>query len=190
MSKQWVSKHKYINVKLGYQQEQSTESFLNIWFLFIEWRCLPLVQMAIDFYGSVYFIAIWLDEVWGFITAVVVYQVRLTPRYCASQTAWCSGLPNRKNRKVQCFPPKKQKSSDKASFYKLFTLPFFTSLSLSLALSLSQPCSQSMISPPPLLNCHSRPLFFHPILFVHRSALCPSSVLSSVTEAYHSYSRS
>ena len=52
------------------------------------------------------------------------------------------------------------------------------------------PFSQTMISPPPLLNCHSSPFFFHPILLVHRSALCPSSVPSSVTASYHSYSRS
>lgn len=75
--------------------------------------------MVIDLYGPIEFIAIWSEGVWGFITAVVVYQVAPLQgplMYCVSQTTWRSVLPKRKNWKYKAFSPRKSPRQTKPPF--------------------------------------------------------------------------
>lgn len=55
-------------VKPGYQWEQS--SFRHL-FILTECHSLPLLQMVIDLYRLIYFIVIWLEDVWVCIAALV-----------------------------------------------------------------------------------------------------------------------
>lgn len=152
--------------------------------------------MVIDLYGPIYFIAIWLEEVWGFITAWdspstihfnVFKEVHQVPPTLScimpARQLGATAFQRRRPERFKAFSQKRWalRKRDKAFFCILFTFPYFTSLSLSMDLSLSQPYSQSM---------SFSSFLFYPILFVHCSALALFSVPSTVSDAYHSYSRS
>lgn len=88
--------------------------------------------MVIDLYGPVYFIAICLEKVWGFITAAVVYQVPPTPRssYVLCQPDSLALLPAKQEElkgsklSTQKGGHKQKSSADKASFLYAVYLPF------------------------------------------------------------------